>query len=114
MLNTVVNAVTPWVNPTIDYHALAPELVLAAGLCVVLLTDLFIDESRKWVLSSLTGFTLLGAMLPVLTLGLHDTDVRTMFDGRYVVDNFSIVIKALFLLAGYVVVLLSSNHVEED
>jgi NADH-quinone oxidoreductase subunit N len=36
-----------------------------------------------------------------------------MFDGRYVVDNFSLVIKALFLLAGYVVVLLSSNHVEE-
>jgi NADH-quinone oxidoreductase subunit N len=53
-------------------------------------------------------------MLPVLTLGLHDTDVRSMFDGRYVVDNFSLVIKALFLLAGYVVVLLSSNHVEED
>jgi NADH-quinone oxidoreductase subunit N len=37
-----------------------------------------------------------------------------MFDGRYVVDNFSLVIKALFLLAGYVVVLLSSNHVEDD
>ena len=114
MLNTVVNAVAPWVNPVIDYHALAPEMVLAAGLCVVLLADLFMDESRKWILSSLAGFTLLGAMLPVLTLGLHDTDVRSMFDGRYVVDNFSLVIKALFLLAGYVVVLLSSNHVEED
>jgi NADH-quinone oxidoreductase subunit N len=114
VLNTAVNAVAPWVNPVIDYHALAPEMVLAAGLCVVLLADLFMDESRKWILSSLAGFTLLGAMLPVLTLGLHDTDVRSMFDGRYVVDNFSLVIKALFLLAGYVVVLLSSNHVEED
>jgi NADH-quinone oxidoreductase subunit N len=114
VLNTVVNTVTPWVNPVIDYHALAPEMVLAAGLCIVLLADLFMDESRKWILSSLAGFTLLGAMLPVLTLGLHDTDVRSMFDGRYVVDNFSLVIKALFLLAGYVVVLLSSNHVEED
>jgi NADH-quinone oxidoreductase subunit N len=113
VLNTVVNAVAPWVNPVIDYHALAPEMVLAAGLCIVLLADLFMDESRKWILSSLAGFTLLGAMLPVLTLGLHDTDVRSMFDGRYVVDNFSLVIKALFLLAGYVVVLLSSNHVEE-
>ena len=117
MLTTVLtalsNAATPWVNPTVDYHALAPEMVLAAGLCVVLLADLFLDESRKWVLSSLAGFSLLAAILPVLTLGLSDVNVRSMFDGRYVVDNFSIVMKAMFLIAGYVVVLLSSNHVEE-
>ena len=36
-----------------------------------------------------------------------------MFDGRYVVDNFSLVMKAVFLLAGYVVVLLSSSHIEQ-
>ena len=33
-----------------------------------------------------------------------------MFGGRYVVDDFSLVLKALFLLAGYVVVLLSTNE----
>jgi NADH-quinone oxidoreductase subunit N len=113
VLIALSNAATPWVNPTVDYHALAPEMVLAAGLCVVLLADLFLDESRKWVLSSLAGFSLLAAVLPVLTLGLSDVNVRSMFDGRYVVDNFSIVMKAMFLIAGYVVVLLSSNHVEE-
>ena len=37
-----------------------------------------------------------------------------MFDGRYVVDEFSIVLKALFLIVGYVIVLLSTNHVEEE
>ena len=36
-----------------------------------------------------------------------------MFGGAYVVDNFSLVLKALFLLAGYVVVLLSTNYIEE-
>ena len=113
VLTALTNAATPWVNPIIDFHALAPEIVLAAGLCVVLLADLFLDESRKWVLSSLAGFSLLVAILPVLTLGLSDVNVRSMFDGRYVVDNFSIVMKAMFLIAGYVVVLLSSSHVEE-
>mgnify|MGYP003341332678 FL=1 len=78
------------------------------------LADLFLDESRKWVLSSLTGFTLLGALLPVLTLGVSDSPVRSMFDGRYVVDEFSVVLKALFLIVGYVIVLLSTNHVEEE
>lgn len=114
MLHSVLAAATEWVSPQVDYHALAPEIVLAAGLCVVLLADLFLDESRKWIISSITGFTLLGAMLPVLTLGLSEVSVRSMFDGRYVVDEFSIVMKAMFLVAGYVVVLLSTKHVEED
>ena len=102
-----------WTAPTIDYHALAPEIVLALGLTIVLLVDLFTGERSKWLLSVLTGFALLGASIPVLTLALHDNSVRSMFDGRYVVDEFSLVMKGLFLLAGYVIVLLSSAHVEE-
>ena len=102
-----------WVAPKIDYFGLAPELVLAGGLCIVLLVDLFVDERKKWLLSVISSFTLLAAMVPVLMLGLSETSVRSMFDGRYVVDNFSLVIKALFLLAGYVVVLLSSSHIEQ-
>ena len=102
-----------WTAPTIDYHALAPEIVLAVGLTVVLLVDLFTTERNKWLLSVLTGFSLLGAVVPVLTLAVHDNSVRSMFDGRYVVDEFSLVVKALFLLAGYVIVLLSSSHIEE-
>ena len=111
-MNVLLSAA--WSAPVIDYHALAPEIVLAGGLCLVLLADLFLDESRKWVLSSLTGFTLLGALLPVLTLGVSDSPVRSMFNGRYVVDEFSVVLKALFLVVGYVIVLLSTNHVEEE
>ena len=103
----------PWTAPTIDYHALAPEIVLAIGLTVVLLVDLFTTERNKWLLSVLTGFSLLGAVVPVLTLAVHDNSVRSMFDGRYVVDEFSLVVKGLFLLAGYVIVLLSSSHIEE-
>ncbi len=102
-----------WVAPTIDYFGLAPELVLAGGLCLVLMLDLFIKERKKWILTAISSFTLLAAMLPVLMLALSESEVRSMFDGRYVVDNFSLVMKGLFLLAGYVVVLLSSSHIEQ-
>jgi len=102
-----------WVAPSVDYHGLAPELVVAGGLCLVLILDLFMDDRKKWLLSVISSFTLLAAMIPVLTLALSDVQVRSMFDGRYVVDNFSLVMKAVFLLSGYVVVLLSSSHVEE-
>jgi len=102
-----------WVAPSVDYHGLAPELVVAGGLCLVLILDLFMDDRKKWLLSVISSFTLLAAMIPVLTLALSDVQVRSMFDGRYVVDNFSLVMKGVFLLSGYVVVLLSSSHVEE-
>jgi NADH-quinone oxidoreductase subunit N len=102
-----------WSAPRIDYHALAPEIVLAAGICIVLIADLFLPERNKWLLSVLAGTTLLAAVVPVLTLGLHEAASRSLFDGRYVVDEFSLVLKGLFLLAGYVVILLSTSELEE-
>lgn len=115
MLNALHSlvAMVPWTTPSVSYYALAPELVLSVGICAVLVADLVLDNRHKWVLSSIAGFSLLGAMLPVIMLGFNDQNVWSMFDGRYVVDDFSLVMKGLFLLSGYVVVLLSSAHVEE-
>ncbi|MEQ1874684.1 MAG: NADH-quinone oxidoreductase subunit N [Ilumatobacteraceae bacterium] len=105
-------------SPIVDYHALAPELVLAAGICVVLLVDLFVPDHRRWITGTLSGLFLLGALLPVVTLAVVGDDVRSSLSGegitgRYVVDNFALVLKALFLLAGYIVVLLSAHEIEE-
>ncbi|MGZ4771399.1 MAG: NADH-quinone oxidoreductase subunit N [Ilumatobacteraceae bacterium] len=102
-----------FVSPRVDYHALAPEIVLGGGICLVLFVDLFVSDAKRWILATLSGFVLLGAFLPVVTLGVIGSDVRPMFDGRYVIDNFSLVLKALFLLTGYVVVLLSTNEIQE-
>jgi hypothetical protein len=44
--------------------------ILAVGICVVLLVDLFVEEHRRWITSTLAGFVLLGAFIPVVTLGL--------------------------------------------
>jgi len=99
-------------RPDIDWHALAPELVLVGVLCLVLVADLLLPEDRKGVLPSLAGLGLLGALVPVLTLAVDGAD-RTMFGGAYAVDNFALVTKALFLLAGYVTVLLSTNYIAE-
>lgn len=113
MLSSIL-AAGDFTAPTVDYHALAPEIVMAVGICVVLLVDLFVSESRRWITGTLTGFFLLGAVLPLVTLSVTGGDVRdALGDGRYMVDNFSLVLKALFLLSGYVVVLLSTNEIEE-
>ncbi len=103
-----------WTAPTIDWHAIAPELVLAVGINIVLLVDLWLDESKKWAMATISGFVLLGAVVPVVTLAVIGDDVRdAIFDGRYVVDEYALILKALFLLVGYVVVLMSQNELEE-
>jgi NADH-quinone oxidoreductase subunit N len=98
--------------PSVDFHALAPDLVVAAAIVVVLMADLFTSESSKWALPSMAGIGLLAALVPILTLHLDNAD-RSMFGGAYAVDDFALVLKALFLLAGYIVVLLSTNYVAE-
>ncbi len=111
-LGSLLQADEGFVRPDVDWHALAPELVLVGALCVVLVADLFLPEDRKALLPSLAGLGLLGAMIPVLTLAVDGAD-RSMFGGAYVVDNFALVVKALFLVAGYVTVLLSTNYIAE-
>ena len=111
-LATLAQADAGFVRPVIDWHALAPELVLTAVLCIVLVADLFLPEDRKAVLPSLAGLGLLAALIPVLTLAVDGAD-RSMFGGAYVVDNFALVVKALFLVAGYVTVLQSTNYIAE-
>ncbi len=103
-----------WVSPTIDWHAIAPELVLVVGINLVLLIDLWLDESKKWMMAALTGVVLLSAFVPVVTLAvIGDSSRDAILDGRYVVDEFSLILKALFLLTGYVVVLMSQTELEE-
>jgi NADH-quinone oxidoreductase subunit N len=99
-----------WATPVIDWHAIAPELVLIVGINIVLASDLLVDESRKWATASITGFVLLGASIPLVTLAVSGDGPRSLFDGRYVIDDFSLVLKGLFLLTGYIVVLLSQNE----
>ena len=103
-----------WTSPKIDWHAVAPELVLIVGINIVLGTDLLIAESKKWATATITGFVLLAAFVPIVTLAvIGDDGARSLFDGRYVVDDFSLILKALFLLAAYVVVLISQTELEE-
>ena len=97
-------------RPAIDWHAVAPEIVLlSVGVLITLLDILFLEKARPYM-AALSGLGILATAIPLLTLGIDGTE-RVLFDGAYVVDNFSLVLKAIFLLAGYVVILLSTNYI---
>ena len=99
-------------SPTIDWHALAPEIVLSLGGCLLILLDAVKLDRAKAFMPALANLTLLGALIPIITLAV-DGSTRVLFDGSYVVDSMSLVLKALFLVSGYVVILLSTNYVAE-
>lgn len=98
--------------PYLDYAALAPEMVLTGVLLAVLVVDLFVDEDRKAIVAQLAGVGVLASLVPILFLAVDGND-RSMFSGAYVVDDFALVFKALFLVSGYVVLLMSADHIEE-
>jgi NADH-quinone oxidoreductase subunit N len=96
--------------PAIDYHALAPEIVLTGTVVVVLLVDLF--AKRSDLVPRLASMGVLGALIPVFTLAVDGAD-RSMFGGSYIVDNYALVFKGLFLIVAYLTILVSFNYIGE-
>lgn len=102
-----------YTTPVLDWHALLPELILVGAIAVGVIYDSFSREHNSGLVSTIAGFGFLAALVPLLTLGLSDDGARSMFGGAYMVDDFALVLKALFLVAGYVTVLLSTHYIAE-
>ena len=108
-----MTSVLAFTAPELDYHAFAPEIVLVSVLLALLVVDLIFEQRARAAISMLAAWGLLGALIPVITLALDDGAPRSMFGGAYVVDDFALVMKALFIGAGFLVVLLSTDYIAE-
>ncbi|MBA3361767.1 MAG: NADH-quinone oxidoreductase subunit N, partial [Acidimicrobiia bacterium] len=97
----------------IDYLALAPELILVGTIVAVLLLDLVLPRSAKYLTAILSVLGVSLSALPLLIMAVDGT-TRSMFDGSYVVDIFALVLKGLFIVAGYLVLLMSVAYIEGD
>jgi NADH-quinone oxidoreductase subunit N len=102
------------VNPDVDFHALAPEIVLTAAILVVLVADLIWPERSRWQSSRLASVGVLAALIPVITLAADGSELpRRMFDGAFVVDNYALALQGFFLIVAYVSLLMSSDYIGE-
>jgi len=102
-------------NLSVDLHLISPEIIVSAGLMVVLLIDLFLEDKRRWLGGIITGVSLVGATGALLSLlpRLLDGASSATFGEMYVLDNFSFLFKLLFLVAGFVVLLMSANYLND-
>jgi len=115
---------------TIDYHAIAPTLVVALTALVVLVADLFLPPARRSLAAVISLVGVAAALAMTLTLvGGGSRGTFCTPPGRlspaagggavqascsYVVDGFSLLLTALFLVAAGVVLLLSMTYVRES
>jgi NADH-quinone oxidoreductase subunit N len=100
------------VTPYIDYHALAPEIVLTATALLVLVVDFVWKDRARLAVTRLSTVGVLAALIPVLTLAADGAD-RSMFGGAYVVDNYALALKAFFLVVAYLTLLISVDYIGE-
>ena len=110
MISSVLAQAQPIRNPTIDYHAIAPEIVLAATIFVVLVVDLFLRRERKWVSMPVAFVGTLATLLVTLTLVGEE---RSTFGGSYVVDGYAVLFKVFFLATALVVLMVSARYIRE-
>jgi NADH-quinone oxidoreductase subunit N len=104
-----------------DYHAIAPEMILGVTLVLVVAIDLVLSDRLKYLAGVTALVGLVAAAFPLLTLatcgelsGCTDTGVRSLFGGSYVVDDFALVLKGLFIVVGVITLLLSVGYIESD
>jgi NADH-quinone oxidoreductase subunit N len=91
----------------VDYHAIAPELIVGTTVLVVLSIDLFLSPTRKWWAMPLSFLGVVAALVVELTLIGQE---RTSFTGSYVSDGFAVLFKTFFLSVALVVLALSLRY----
>src|SRR3989440_1885566 len=96
----------------IDYAAIAPELVLTAALCLVLVADLLLPEDRKWAIMPVSLLGVAGTIVALATLAGGPT--RVTLGGMFVVDSFAVTLKILFCVAALLVLAMSYDYLRNE
>ena len=98
-------------NPVFDWHALAPDIAIAATLLVVLVACFVVPDRDAGQISRIAAVGMLVSLIPIVTLAVDGAD-RSMFGGAYVVDNYALALKAFFIVATYITILVSVDYIE--
>mgnify|MGYP006210480463 CR=1 FL=1 len=94
----------------IDYLAIAPELALTVTAVLVLLVDLVLKGPAKQLVNPLAGIgTVVALVFSVLLWG----DERSTFGGTFVINDYAVVLKVMFLGALLAILGLSFRYFAE-
>ena len=95
---------------SIDFQTILPLTILTVWACALLLVDLFIPKSQKWITAFLAASGL--AITLGVTLARIGSPSITGFSGMVVQDGFSTFLNALQLVCGLLGVALAFGYVK--
>jgi len=98
------------IQADVDWHALAPELVMVVAACAVLVVDLFVPREIRWIAMPLSAAGIFGAIAAVMSLVGEE---RMTLAGSFEVDGFALLFKGLFALIGLVILGISFHFFRE-
>ncbi len=94
--------------PTIEYSAIIPEIIIGAFALLVMLVAPFISRDKRWLTGHLSWLGVIAAAAALFyTWGTY----TTTFAGLYVIDQLSLLFKAVFLLGTLLVIFMSDNFI---
>ncbi|MDP9069519.1 MAG: NADH-quinone oxidoreductase subunit N [Actinomycetota bacterium] len=92
----------------VDWHAIAPELVLTTAACAVLVADLFLPDEVKWAAMPLAAAGILATLAAIVSLiGQGD---RLTLAGAFEVDGFALLFKGVFCVLGLLILSISFHY----
>ncbi len=90
---------------------LAPELFVLGMACAILILDLFLSDEQRVYSYGLAQLTLIGAL--ILTWSLAQPATQVVFDGTFVRDPLSDILKGVIYILGAGVFLYSKDYLRE-
>ncbi len=79
-----------------------------------IILDILLPRRLKFIIALFSILGSLTAFLPIIFQFANYSSPEIMFEGSYVIDKFSLILKGLFILVTYLTFLLSVNFVESD
>ena len=100
-------------DPTsIDWFSLTPELILTSTAFVVLLVEPFLPRSMVKLVNPISVIGVVATLVMICVLAVDGTP-RQSFGSMFVVDNYALLLKGFFMVAGLVVLLVSWRYFQE-
>lgn len=94
-----------------NLYPVLPEIVLLTMACVVLVVDLFLDDSQRVVSYGLSQIALIGAIAAAGWVAAPEA--QTVFDGSYVRDAMSDVLKVFLYITSILAFVYSKDYLRD-
>ncbi|MDH5386844.1 MAG: NADH-quinone oxidoreductase subunit NuoN [Gammaproteobacteria bacterium] len=95
----------------LNYVTAWPEIFLLAMACLVLVVDVFISDAKRDFSYFLSQLTLIGTFVLVMTVPVDGREIA--FNGMFVQDSLSIVLKLFILALSFVTFVYSREYLKD-